>query len=146
MNTFLLDVNVLIALAWPDHSAHRLVQRWFARTGCHSWATCPFTEAAFVRILSNPSFSERAVTPAEALDALRISTRRTGHHFWTDDVSFEEAVRTFQGRIAGHQQVTDAYLLGLVLHRKGRLATLDRAILALLSDHPQRDVLEVISA
>ncbi len=145
MNTFLLDVNVLIALAWPDHSAHRVVQRWFARTGSPSWATCPFTEAAFVRILSNPSFSERAVTPGEALDALRISIRRTGHHFWTDDISFEEAVRTFQARITGHQQVTDAYLLGLVLQRKGRLATLDRAMLALLSDHPQRDIVEVIS-
>jgi hypothetical protein len=30
--------------------------------------------------------------------------------------------------IAGHQQVTDAYLLGLAIRRGGRLATFDRSI------------------
>jgi hypothetical protein len=37
-------------------------------------------------------------------------------------------------RLAGHQQVTDAYLLGLAVHKKGKLATMDRAILALLPE------------
>jgi predicted nucleic acid-binding protein len=28
----------------------------------------------------------------------------------------------------GHRQITDAYLLGLAIHNKGKLATLDRGI------------------
>jgi predicted nucleic acid-binding protein len=36
--------------------------------------------------------------------------------------------------LAGHQQVTDAYLLGLAMHKKGKLATMDRAVRALLPD------------
>lgn len=36
---------------------------WFARNSAKGWATCPLVEAGFVRILSNPAFSPRAVTP-----------------------------------------------------------------------------------
>jgi predicted nucleic acid-binding protein len=45
----------------------------------------------------------------------------------------------------GHRQVTDAYLLGLAIHHKGRLVTLDRGVPALLApDSPQAAVIEVI--
>ena len=66
MTAFLLDVNVLIALLWPAHEFHTVVHRWFTRSARHGWATCPLTEAAFVRIVSNPAFSPDAVTPGEA--------------------------------------------------------------------------------
>jgi len=32
------------------------------------------------------------------------------------------------GRHTGHQQVTDAYLLGLAIHYKGKLATFDQGL------------------
>jgi len=145
VSAFLLDVNVLIALVWPEHSGHRLVQRWFARTGGRRWATCPFTEAGFVRILSNPAFSPRAVSPVEAIEALRANTGRPGHEFWSDDARYGEAVQSFQARIVGHQQVSDAYLVGLALRKRGRLATLDRGILDLLHEHPDQDIVELIA-
>jgi predicted nucleic acid-binding protein len=34
----------------------------------------------------------------------------------------------FAARVAGHQQVTDAYLLGLAIKEKGVLVTFDKAI------------------
>src|SRR5579859_4132233 len=34
---------------------------------------------------------------------------------------------------------TDAYLLGLTIHRKGKLATLDHAVAALLASQTQKD-------
>jgi toxin-antitoxin system PIN domain toxin len=131
---FLLDVNVLIATAWPTHQAHQKVQEWI---GCHAkegWASCPFTETAFVRILSNPAFSPSAVTPADALALLRANLQHPAHRFWEDDVSLIQAVKPFSERLVGHQQVSDAYLLGLVIHRKGKLATLDRGVLTLLEE------------
>ena len=45
----------------------------------------------------------------------------------------------------GHQQVTDAYLLGLAVHRGGILATLDRQISALTEPRgSERKALEVV--
>ena len=117
----LLDVNVLVALMWPAHEGHDRALTWFTKYSKTGWATCPFTEAGCVRILSNPSFSSDAVTPQEALKLLDANLKHPSHVFWPDDVSFAEAVQPVQKQIVGHRQVSDAYLLGLALHRKGRL-------------------------
>lgn len=141
----LLDVNALVALLWPTHEFHTRVREWFVRRAPHGWATCPFTEAAFVRIVSNPAFSTDALTPPEALSLLRSNLRPPHHRFWIEDISFCDAVDPFRSRLIGHQQVSDAYLLGLVLQKKGKLATLDRGVLGLLSPgSPERARVEVI--
>lgn len=143
--TYLLDVNLLVALAWTTHPHHRQCQEWFGRVGSRSWATCAITETAFVRILSNPRFSQWAVTPDEAVEALRISTLHPGHHFWSEDLPVTQAVEFTQARLAGHQQVTDAYLLGLTVHKKGRIATLDRGMKVLVAGSAQERVVELVS-
>jgi len=141
----LLDVNVLVALAWPAHEWHDPVRRWFARNSRRGWATCPFTQAALIRILSNPSFSPDAVTPREAVDLLAQNLKHPFHRFWPDELSFPEAVEPFRDRLVGHQQITDAYLLGLAIRKGGRLATLDRAVLWLLpKEAPEAAHVEII--
>lgn len=142
-SVFLLDVNVLIAMSWPAHVAHEKVQQWFGRHARAAWATCPFTETAFVRIISNPAFSPNALTTADAFQLLESNLKHSGHKFWPDDIGVLEATRNFQSQIAGHQQVTDAYLMGLALHRKGKLATLDSGMLGLLAEK-RTDVVIVI--
>jgi uncharacterized protein len=145
MTAFLLDVNVLIALMWPAHESHTQAQEWFGRKSRAGWATCPFTQAAFVRIISNPAFSSDAVTSQEALKLLATNLNHPSHRFWPDEISFVEAVQPFAQRLAGHQQVTDAYLLGLVMHKQAKLATMDRAILSLLPGKSSTgDFVEVI--
>lgn len=134
MTTHLLDVNVLIALVREDHVGHKTVKRWFQHTGSRSWATCPMTQASFVRIVSNPKFSEPALDLSEAVEMLEIVTRLPGHRFWPMDIAFADAVAPFSERLFGHQQVGDAYLLGLALKKKGVLVTLDRAIAALAGE------------
>lgn len=131
MAAILLDVNVLIALAWPDHQAHARVGRWFSRHSPAGWATCPFTQAGFVRILSNPLFSQHALTPQNALAVLESNLDLPGHRFWPANISILQAIEKVGRPLAGHRQITDAYLLGLAIHQKGKLATLDRAIAAL---------------
>ncbi len=48
----LLDVNVLVALAWPNHVGHHAAREEFhahaAETG---WATTPITEACVYRAI-----------------------------------------------------------------------------------------------
>lgn len=147
MKTSLLDVNVLVALWWPAHESHDLVQEWFDRGAGRNWATCPLTQEAFVRLVSNPAFSRDAVPPQEAVAVLEANVEHPGHHFWPDAISFWESVQPMIRQISGHQQVSDSYLLGLAIHHQGRLATLDRGVLSLLpSRHPQRSSVEVISA
>src|SRR5439155_315825 len=79
---YLLDANVLIALAWPGHAFHERVQRWFGRNSAAGWATCPFTQAAFVQIVSNPAFSDRSPTPLEAMESLAITLKHPHHQCW----------------------------------------------------------------
>ncbi len=132
--SYLLDVNILIAMAWPTHSAHEKVQEWLARHAREGWATCPLTQTGFVRILSNPAFSPNALTPSEALALLQANVGHPAHMFWADELSFIQALEPFHPGLAGHRQVTDAYLLGLAIHKKGKLTTMDRAVLALLPE------------
>jgi uncharacterized protein len=134
VNSFLLDVNLLIALLWPPHEAHPRAQRWFKKNAEQGWATCAMTEAGFVRIVSNPAFSRQVVSPRDALEVLHGSLQHRAHQFWTQDIGVAEAVAHFGQRLKGHQQITDAYLLGLAIHKKGRLATLDAGVSSLLPE------------
>jgi toxin-antitoxin system PIN domain toxin len=137
---FLLDANVLIALAWPEHEFHERVGQWFARHSRDGWATCPFTQSAFVRILSNPAFSADALTPENALRVLESNLSSPTHHFWPDSISVPEALSSIRGRFTGHRQTTDGYLLGLASHHRGKLATLDKGI----REWGNREAVEVI--
>lgn len=137
MSGHLLDVNVLIALMWAGHSEHSRVQQWFRRHAASGWATCPLTQTAFIRIVSNPAFSTHAVTPSEALETLAATLQHSNHEFWPDDINVMQALSPVRSRLAGHQQVPDAYLLGLAVHKRGKLATLDRGILSLVSGLPE---------
>jgi len=142
---FLLDVNVLIAMAWPTHRAHEKVKEWLGRNANEAWATCPLTQTAFVRILSNPSFSPHALAPSDAVTLLQAYLSHPAHKFWPDEIGFVDALEPLKARLAGHQQVTDAYLLGLAIHKKGKFATLDRAISSLLPEKSrERDFIELV--
>jgi len=142
---FLLDVNVLVAMAWPYHVAHEKVQAWLSQHAHEGWATCPLTQTAFVRILSNPSASLYAPTPSDALKLLQANLGHPAHKFWPDEIGFVEALKPLTERLTGHQQVTDAYLLGLAIHKNGKFATMDRAILSLVPEEGrQSEFIELV--
>ncbi len=130
MTVFLLDVNVLIALADPMHVVHEAAHHWFAAEGRHGWATCPLTENGFVRVASHPSYPNRPGDASALLTILRDMCAGPGHAFWPDDVSLRDIVRP--GAVLTHGQATDVYLLGLAVHHGGRLATFDRHLAATL--------------
>lgn len=130
--TPLLDVNVLVALAWPNHVHHDRAGEWFARHRPSVWATCPLTESGFVRVSSNPVLPH-AVTPCEAINVLGRLRDLPGHEFWSDDVSLATSDEVDRTRLASYRHVTDAHLLALARSRGGRLATLDGGIKRLLA-------------
>ena len=128
MSAHLLDVNLLIALAWPNHVHHELAHRWFKEHRTGGWATCPVTQSGFVRVSSNPRAVSPARSPAEAIALLRRIVALPHHELWTDEVAMAELDPASAARISSHTQVTDAHLIALALRRGGRLATLDSGI------------------
>ena len=146
MKIFLLDVNVLVALLWPKHAQHAAAGKWFEKNRTHGWATCPFTEAGFVRITSNPAFSIHSLRPTEAMKLLRENTEAEDHQFWPADFEVEALNLRFGARMVSHQNVTDAYLLTLAIKRGGMLATFDTGIRKLFEDDDAfRKSVEVIT-
>lgn len=126
MTAFLLDINLLIALTDPMHIHHAAAHRWFAKAGRRAWATCPITENGFVRIASHPNYPNRPGDVPAVLSIMRRLCEAPGHHFWADDFSISQIVE--RDAIITHAQITDVYLLGLAVRKRGKLATLDQRI------------------
>jgi toxin-antitoxin system PIN domain toxin len=130
----LLDINVLIALAWPNHILHEPAHQWFGENHRSGWATCPLTQSGFVRVSSNRSIIPDARRPNEAIELLSRIIRQPDHVFWRDDISIAGSRYVAQDKIYGHRQVTDAHLLAVALSNKGRLATFDRRVIGLIPE------------
>jgi uncharacterized protein len=122
----LLDVNVLVALFDPHHIHHDAAHDWFAANRQFGWATCPLTESGFVRVIADSAYGAGGERASTAAGRLRLFCESGGHQFWRDALSLRDEV--FDLARAGSRQLTDVYLLGLAVNRKGRLATFDRSI------------------
>jgi hypothetical protein len=59
--TVTLDVNVLLAIDWPNHQFHATAIA--ALSGQNRWATCALTQLGFIRLSSNPT----AIVTAKSL-------------------------------------------------------------------------------
>ena len=120
MSVSLLDVNVLLALAWPTHVHHLAAHRWFTENHEAGWATCPLTQLGFVRLSMQPAVVKIPILFGDVMEALAQMTANGAHRFWPLDLA--------------------------ILHQ-GRLATFDRRILGLLPpDSVSRDALAIIPA
>lgn len=121
---YLLDVNVLISLAWDDHEHHARAHAWFAPVSNSSFATCHVTQSGFLRVslkvVDYPQDISKVLTQLESF------TKHPNHAFWEDGAVQTES-NVWQ-TVTGHNQVTDTNLI-LIAHRHGgKLVTFDTAI------------------
>lgn len=119
MTTFLADGNLLVALAVVGHVHHAEALGWFERDEPRL-ATCPITEGTLLRFLIREG--QGADVAVAVLDAIRS---QSWHDFWPDAIPYRGEQL---GGVVGHRQVTDAYLVALARHHRGRVATLDRGL------------------
>ncbi len=124
----LLDLNVLLALADQRHDQHQIARTWFATSGKHNWSICPFTEAGFLRVTTNPTYRPSPQTFESAIAILQSLKGLSGYWYWEIKESWVNLTAPFAARISGHQQVTDAYLLGMAIKEAGVLVTFDRGL------------------
>ena len=127
--SFLLDVNVLIALIDETHIYHATAHRWFAKQSSGGWTSCPITENGVIRIVGSPGYGNFPGNPAIAIESLQSLLARPGHVFWADDISLLDSIKVDASRLLTSAQVTDSYLLALARAHGGRLATLDRKLI-----------------
>jgi uncharacterized protein len=123
----LLDVNALLALAWPNHQFHRAITGRLERRPAPRWATCALTQLGFVRLSSNATVVGVKKTPREAI-ALLARLVDDAHHLFLQDLPALASVEERFAGILGHQQVTDAYLSAVAARHDATLLTLDRRI------------------
>lgn len=126
--TYLLDVNLLIALIDPTHVGHDAAHRWFTRIGQRAWATCPVTENGLLRIVGHLNYPNSAGSPAAVVPFLEKLRALPGHVFWKDDLSLVASKWIDPSQIKTAAQVTDTYLLALAVANSGQLATFDRRL------------------
>lgn len=141
----LLDVNVLVALTKQRHLHQQAAFRWLESLPPDArWATCPLTEASYLRLMMNPAVAGQehhldvVIQLLTALDAL------PGRTFLADPTSLRAPVID-TSRIFGHQQVIDFHLVNLAATSNAVLATLDRRIVEALAPQDRKYV-ELIPA
>ena len=126
MTSYLLDGNVLVALAIQGHVHRNRCLRWFR--GIHAFASCPVTEGTLLRVHMMMAADRSAAAAWQTLRAFRAHPK---HQFWPNGFSYAEIDPT---RLMGHRQVTDAWLARLAVNHGGLLATLDESLVALWPD------------
>ena len=134
----LLDANALIALAWPAHEHHPRMIGWFRQHARAGWASTAFTQSAFVRIVSQPAFSGRAIAIGEVAELLLRNTAHPKHRLVALDFGFADVLGACTGGILGHRQITDAWLLTAAMRSGMQLLTFDAGITQLLANAQER--------
>jgi hypothetical protein len=121
----LLDVNVLLAIAWPNHQFHRCAIRRLERS-LGWWATCALTQLGFIRLSSTPAVVGIAKSPWESASLLTLLVQDRRHRY-VEALPSPTAGNSLEGwkLISGSKQVTDAYLLSLARRHGARLLTFD---------------------
>lgn len=127
--TYLLDVNVLIALMDRSHVHHEAAHGWFGGLEAERWATCPMTENAAVRVMGAPGYVNSPGSLPIVGRLLQRMTALPGHVFWPDDVSLVCSPEVDISRILAPAQIADSYLLALASAHGGKLATFDRRLI-----------------
>lgn len=113
---YLVDANLLIALAVAEHEHHDRAVDWL---GTKRFATTPTVQGALVRFVVRTASTSHA---AALVDSLNAHPR---HELWADDLPYD--ARTLRD-VIGHRQVTDAYLAAVAEHHGARVATFDAGL------------------
>lgn len=122
---YLLDVNVLLALAHTGHTLHSKALGWYASVvkSAVGFHTCSITELGFVRISVVTALQPDIESAKQALDALKSSSK-VRFELVADDIG----VSQLPSFVKKPQAVTDGHLFELARKNSLRLVTLDRGI------------------
>lgn len=122
---YLLDVNVLLALAHTGHTLHPKAINWFASVAksAAGFHTCSITELAFVRVSVITGLQPDIESAKHAFDVLKSSSK-VRFELIPDDLS----VSQLPSFVKKPRSITDGHLFELAKKNSLKLVTLDRGI------------------
>jgi len=122
---YLLDVNVLLALAHTGHTLHPKAIGWYASVAksAAGFHTCSITELGFVRISVVTGLQADIESAKQALDALKSSSK-VRFELISDDLG----VSLLPSFVKKPQSITDGHLSELAKKNSLKFVTLDRGI------------------
>jgi predicted nucleic acid-binding protein len=134
----LLDVNVLLAMAYRKH-VHYFRTKWWVEDLCGresdvSFAVCSITECGFVRIASNKDLKFAEDVEAAKQDLFRLKSEWP--FVFVDDSLGADRLPAW---VAKSKHVTDGHLLALATEHGIPFVTLDRGIpgALLIPEYPE---------
>lgn len=138
--TYLLDVNVLLALSHAAHVHHDRAHGWWSkRAQTCRWATAPVTESGLLRLLANPGVMGEPLPISTGLAVLDQAGQGSSHVFLADDISLLRPLVSLS-HLQGYRQVTDMHLVNLAARHGAVLATLDARLSTMLAPDDRRHV------
>ena len=123
----LLDVNMLLALLDGGHLHHAKAAAWMAAHHKDGWASCPLTQNGCLRVMSLSGYPNSQPVAVVA-ERLAQAIQHGSHEFWPDALSLLDDGLLQWDRMLKSSQITDIYLLALVVKHKACLVTLDQGI------------------
>lgn len=112
--------------------------KWFSIPRL-DWGLCAFSEAGFLRVAMNQKLGSYSLD--DATNVLASLINHPGYRYWPIEANWSEIASPFEGRVFGHQQITDAWLLGLAIKENGILVTLDKTIRSMAGPKLSKHVL-----
>ncbi len=140
--TSLLDVNVLLALAWSNHPHHEAAHQWFVGASSSGWATCLLTQSGFLRLSLNPQVVKTRLDCQEAVNLLEAIINHPQHEYYDSAPPLTEApFAELAHNIVGYRQVTDATLLHIAKAHGLKLVTFDQPVTSVASSDEDVEIL-----
>lgn len=126
--TYLLDVNLWIAVTVAEHVQHDAARAWFEAVPGDTIAFCRVTQMGFLRLLTNAQVMGDNVFTAEQAWRLLERLRRDEHVlFASEPLGLEQAWRKMTlAHKTGANSWTDTYLAAFAQATSCTLVTFDR--------------------
>jgi uncharacterized protein len=134
MTSYLIDINVWLALTWDHHPQYASAFRWYSSIDDSRLLFCRFTMLGFLRLLTNRQVMGDSTTTVAG--ALQLYDR------WLQDPRVELAPELrgteelFRQVLASHSHqpatkaIADCYLTGFAESSGAHLVTFDRSLAA----------------
>jgi toxin-antitoxin system PIN domain toxin len=134
MTSYLIDINVWIALTWQRHPQAGVAELWLNSLPDTTTRLlfCRFSQLGYLRLLANQAaMGDSVLTVGEALEAYdrwltdpRVEFCAEGFEV---DAAFRRALAHYAAKPAT-KAVMDAYLLGVADAERATLVTFDKAL------------------
>ena len=132
MTSFLIDINVWLAMTCDRHPHHKAAAAWYGSIDDATFLFCRFTMLGLLRLLTNPKIM--------AGDTLNIAAALSVYDRWMLDPRVELAAEPRQtdaafrraleplARLAATKAVADSYLIGFAEATGAHILTFDRGL------------------